>query len=143
MADIQLTQVAILSKEDHKTMTGGAHYHIFRNLKDGSILLERTTAEHHALQKQKGGSVYNPKKDGYEWVATYGDHEYDTPSGRLEANTYAIDGSVALVKTEYMGQLQSIKVPATDIVDGKITTEKVQVAIDKIVKESPVIITEN
>lgn len=134
MADIQLKQVAILSKENHETKTGGAHYHVFRNLKDGSKLIERTTVEQHNLQKGPGGAEHNPKKDGYEWVCTYGNYEYDTPSGRLEPNTYAIDGEKALVNTTEMEDGFAVSLPKTSVVDDKISDAMIPKELKKAVE---------
>lgn len=89
---MKLEKVAIKSKEDHATMTGGAHFHAFRNIKTGEKFFERTTVEHHAMMKMKGGSVFNPAKPGHIWLYTFGTNEYDTPDGTLEVGQYADDG---------------------------------------------------
>lgn len=88
---MKLEKVAIKSKEDHITMTGGAHFHVFVNNETGQELIERTTAEAHAMMKMPGGSFWNPVKPGYTWQYTFGTYEYDTPDGILGEGQYAED----------------------------------------------------
>lgn len=125
MADIQLTKVRILSKEDLTAKTGGAHFHVFIKEDDGSELLVRTTVEQHNLQNGVGGYAHNPvPPKGYKWRATIGMNEYDTPDGLLGVNQYAVDGDVAIVRIEGMKDGYAKTIPAALVKNDTIASEE-------------------
>lgn len=122
---MKLQKVAIKSREDHATMTGGAHFHVFVNNETGEELFERTTAEAHAMMKMPGGAVFNPRKEGYTWKYTFGTYEYDTPDGTLHEGQYAEDEHKAICRFPGTKEHDLFEVAKSKIVKGEIADSEV------------------
>lgn len=132
---MKLEKVNIKSKEDHTTMTGGAHFHVFVNNETGEELIERTTAEAHAMQKMPGGSFFNPAKKGYTWQYTFGTYEYDTSDGILAEGQYAEDEQKYICR--FLGDTQTklYEVPKDKIVKDTILGSEVAKIKDDFIKK--------
>lgn len=122
---MKLEKVNIKSREDHVTMTGGAHFHVFRNNETGEKVFERTTAQHHAMMKMKGGSLFNPSKPGHTWLYTFGAHEYDTADGTLDIGQYAEDGEHVICRFENTKKHETHTIEKNKVKNGEIPDAEV------------------
>lgn len=129
---MKLQKVSIKSREDHKTNTGGAHFHIFIKNETGEELIERTTAEQHALMKGVDGVKYNPVKKGYTWSHTVGRNEYDTPDGELGEGQYAVDGDYCECRPFGLSRREIIQIPKEKIVGNEIMDSYLENELQKI-----------
>lgn len=79
-----LTRCNLIAKGDGP----GAYYaHIFRHIEDDTMLVVETT-----MEEYKGLAVDGVPSEipaGYKWHCSFSDNRYDTPSGRLEEETFA------------------------------------------------------
>jgi len=113
-------------------MTGGAHFHVFRNDDTGEEVIERTTAAKHRLMKLSGGAKHNPVKPGHTWLMTFGMHEYNTPDGCLGENQYAEDDEFCYVRVADSQASEVYTLEKDMIVDGRIKEEDVEIVKAKV-----------
>ena len=122
--DIQLTKVAVLSEY---SKDGGACFHRFVSEKDGSVLMERMTVEEYAKLTGEGGGSFVPKKEGYKWEGAQAGPEFDTPSGLLEKDCFAVIGDSVFCNVDG----KEIVVDGKELVDQKVPTIKLETEIAK------------
>ena len=114
--EIELTKLNIV---------GEWFYHTFED-SEGNLIQEETTEEDY--RQLATPEHIDPKKDGYKWKYSYSDYKYDSPSGKMEDNTYADNGEHYRVVTN---GIQECALPKSEIVMNKIS----QVKIDSLVAE--------
>jgi len=106
-------------------IVGEFFYHTFKD--SNGIFIEEETTEADYKQLETPEHV-DPKKKGYVWMGSYSDYKYDSPSGKMEADTYADNGGCYRVLVDGMEKKDLEK---SEIIDNKITRTK----IDSIISE--------
>ena len=73
---------------------GEQAWHVFVDENGNKVQEECTLDEYDALAEKE---PINPTKKGFTWSHSYKDWQYNTPSGRLEDNCYAIEPTGRIV----------------------------------------------
>lgn len=76
---------------------GEQAWHLFKDKHGKVVLVECTVSEYESLSLP---NPVNPTKKDCEWLASYKDWKYDTPSGRLERGRYVEVGDQILVHVD-------------------------------------------
>lgn len=112
-----------------KNIIGELYYDVFQ-MNDGTRLdVETTKEKYESLSKP---NPINPTIKNGIWKFSYSDRKYDTVSGRLENNTYAIDGNqcnIKLADKEFQ-----VHIPGQEMIDDEITTKGLEIINEEIIK---------